>query len=164
VKQSQPMKFRAQRGLLYHYWGVAFGKLTVKVKVIQMKVVEGHAAVWAGVNAGDNVSWVQGGIAQSKGEGVPEAYIERHQFNDMPRYTAFPLPAGKEMGTAVTVKLVRTSYKHWKCVISWDNEVHESQPVYIPQGKTIDACLEIWGHCSALVTINGKQVKGSANQ
>jgi hypothetical protein len=161
---TQPMKFRVRRSLAYHYWGVVFGRLTTKVTVIQMTVVEGHAAVWAGVNAADNVSWVQGGIAQSKGEAVPEAYIERHEYNDMPRYTAYPLPAGKEMGTVVTVKLVRTAYKHWKVVISWDGQKHESKPVYIPRGKTIDACLEIWGHCSAMVMINGKGVKGSANQ
>jgi len=164
MKEPAPTKFRVSKSLLYHYWGIVMGRLTTKVKVISMTIVEGHAAVWAGVNAADNVSWVQGGIAQSSGEAVPEAYIERHQYNDMPRYTAFPLPAGKEMGTVVTVKLVRTSYKHWKVVISWDGETHESQPTYIPRGKTIDACLEIWGHCSAVVTINGKQVKGSANQ
>ena len=116
MKQSAPLKFRSRSALLYHYWGLVFGRLTNKVAAIQMTVVEGHAAVWAGVNAADNVSWVQGGIAQSSGQAVPEVYIERHQYNDMPRYTAFPLPAGKELGTVVTVKLVRTSYKHWKVI------------------------------------------------
>ena len=164
MKQTVPMQFRARTALLYHYWGIVFGRLTTKVTAIQMAVVEGHAAVWAGINAGDNVSWVQGGIAQSGGQAVPEVYIERHQYGENPVYTSWPLPAGKELGTPVVVKLVRTSYKHWKVIVTWAGQRQESEPVLIPRGKTIDACLEIWGHASAVVLINKKTVKGSAKQ
>lgn len=163
-KQPLPMKFRAGGGLLYHYWGIVFGRLTTRVKVISETVVEGHAAVWAGINAGDNVSWVQGGIAcfpaQGEGVGKPEAYIERHQYGENPAYTGFPIP----LGQVVLVKLVRTSYKHWKVIISWPGATHESEPVLIPRGKTVDACLEIWGHATAEVRIGNKVVKGSAQR
>jgi hypothetical protein len=162
MKQTAPTKFRARTELLYHYWGIVFGRLTTRVKVISQTVVEGHAAVWAGVNAGDNVSWVQGGIAmfppQGEGAGKPEAYIERHQYGNNPVYTSWPIPVGQ----VVLVKLVRTSYKHWKVIISWPGATHESEPVVIPRGKTIDACLEIWGHATAEVKINKQTVKGSA--
>jgi hypothetical protein len=163
MKETPPTKFRARTELLYRYWGITFGRLTTRVKVISQTVTEGHAAVWAGINAGDNVSWVQGGIAMfpSQGEagGKPEAYIERKQYGNNPEYTGYPLPSA---GQVVNVKLVRVSYKHWKVIISWPGTTHESEPVLIPRGKTVDACLEIWGHATAEVKINKKTVKGSA--
>ena len=127
--------------------------------MISATVNEGHVAVWAGCNAADNVSWVQGGIAAFPGGGRPVAYIERHQYGASPAIQTWPLP----LGATVVVKLVRTSYKHWKVVISFGKETHEVKPVYIPKGLTIDACLEIWGKGSAVVQIGSSTVKGSAN-
>lgn len=152
------LKFRAKSSLLYHYYGLVFGKLIVKVKEISFNVVDGHAAVWAGINGVDNTSWVQGGIEQSSQGGPACAYIETKPYGKLPQLQTFPL----REDAVLTVKLTRVSWHHWKCRISWDNEFHESDVVYIKGKRTIDACLEIWGHATALVTINGKTVKGSA--
>jgi hypothetical protein len=153
------MKFRAKSALFYHYYGFIMGRLTVKVKVISMNVVDGHAAVWAGVSGTNNLSWVQGGIERS-GPHPPMAYIETYKCGDTPRLQVFPFPAGETM----TVHLKRVSWRHWKCIISWGTETHESAVTYIKGMQNIDAGLEIWGHASAVVTVNGKTVKGSAKQ
>ena len=154
------MKFRAQRQLAYHYWGLVFGKLTVKVKMVSVQVEEGHAAVWAGINGVDNVSWVQGGIAAFPG-GQVQAYIEEHQYGKNPEYFGFDLPNPEAV---VTVKLIRVSWHHWKVRISYGETFHESKVIYIKGRQTIDACLEIWGFATVLCTINGKTVKGSVKQ
>jgi hypothetical protein len=146
--------------LFYHYYGIVFGKLNVKVRILSAESVRGHVAVWAGVNSNDNVSWVQGGIALTAGTNAPVAYIERKEYGDVgPHFISWPLD---DPNQSVLVKLVRTSWRHWKCVISYGTQTHEVAPVYI-KGLTVDSVLEIWGQGEGTVSINGKVVKGSAS-
>jgi hypothetical protein len=154
----------------YRYFGLLFGRLTVKVRLdsaaFASKSSGDHVAVWAGVNAPRNEAWVQGGVLMESFDASPSAYIEVTPPPGSGDYELRQWPLG--FGVGVTVRL-RRRHGVWRVTVTYDHEVTPgsvesttkgSREVRIARSATIDATLEILGSASATAHIGRKLARG----
>jgi hypothetical protein len=158
--------------MLYRYFGLIMG---VYRKVVTLKesflMDGGHVAVWLGVNnpyvgTPSKQRWVQGGsLNDMTSDGVNvhpllAAYIEEvgPQVKNGYRLRTWPIP----LGTPVSVTLTRAlrNRKLYRITIKFQDQKHHSEWCEIGS-PTVDAVLELLGHCKAVATIGRHTVKGN---
>jgi hypothetical protein len=157
--------------VIYRYFGLVFGFLRRRVVLVSahLDVPGAHAAVWAGCNAPENKSWVQGGVFLDDARALtPSVYIEEKGPDVRNGYQLYSWPMAR-FGVPVHVTLTRRRRTHqWRVEVKWKEQdvpgrlvtrSKRSQWIEV-RNPTIDADLELLGPSRAVARIGYRLVTG----